>query len=95
MLEYKFDYGFNPLTFLGEWLAANDPGLASRQERDREALAQRAREDLRREAETAALKAAASRLRSGLLYGPVVAAGDGSARLWARAARPGTLSFEL
>lgn len=94
LLEYKFDYGFNPLIFLGEYLRRNNPAaVQTRKEKlitDLAYLRHRAAKCLGREAIAVELCELVNTRRSGVVHGPI--AGDVSdcgAIVWAKVFRPG------
>ncbi len=96
LLEYKFDYGFNPLVFLGEYLRKNNPAaLRARQEQrnaDLEYLRGRAAKSLAREAALAELRELVVHRQSGITHGPIVGeVSDCGGIVWARAFRSGEL----
>lgn len=96
LLEYKFDYGFNPLVFLGEYLRKNNPGaMQARKEQHRadvEYLRDRAVKCLQREAAVVELRELVAHRQSGIVHGPVVGeVSDCGGIIWARTFRPGVL----
>lgn len=95
LLEYKFDYGFNPLVFLGEYIHRNNPAaIRARREKfdtDLLYLQQRAAKCLGREAAMVELLDLATHRRSGIVHGPIAGEiTDCGAIVWAKAFRPGT-----
>lgn len=97
LLEYKFDYGFNPLVFLGEYLRRNNPAVVRAREEQRNAdleyLRHRAARCLAREAAVAELRDLVGHRRSGITHGPIVGeVSDCGGIVWARAFRSGALS---
>lgn len=95
LLEYKFDYGFNPLIFLGEFLRRNSPGAIRARNAKRDAiqgyLQQRAAKCLEREDDLLELRKLVSLRRSGIVHGPVAGdITDTGAVVWAKVFRPGT-----
>lgn len=96
LLEYKFDYGFNPLVFLGEYLRKNNPAavLARKDKRnaDREYLRNRVAKCLGREAASIELRELVVHRQSGITNGPIVGElSDCGGLVWARTFRPGEL----
>ena len=96
LLEYKFDYGFNPLVFLGEYLRRNNPvAIRAREEQhdaNLEYLRQRAARCLGREAVFVELNELVVQRRSGIVHGPIVGeVSDCGGIMWARAFRPGMM----
>ena len=96
LLEYKFDYGFNSLVFLGEYLRRNNPvAIRARNEQhdaNLEYLQQRAARCLGREAVFVELNELVVQRRSGIVHGPIVGeVSDCGGIMWARAFRPGML----
>ncbi|CAN0449655.1 unnamed protein product, partial [Laminaria digitata] len=96
LLEYKFDYGFNPLVFLGEYLRRNNPvAICARDEQhdaDLAYLRQRAARCLGREAVFVELNELVVQRRSGIVHGPIVGeVSDCGGMMWARAFRPGMM----
>lgn len=96
LLEYKFDYGFNPLVFLGEYLRKNNPAaLRAREEQrnaDLEYLRGRAAKALARESALAELRELVMYRQSGITHGPIVGeVSDCGCIVWARAFRAGAL----
>ena len=94
LLEYKFDYGFNPLLFLGEYLRRKNPALIfARKERrvaDFAYLRRRGIKCLEREAAALELRELVFRLRTGVVHGPIVGeVSDCGGILWATVYRPG------
>jgi len=94
LLEYKFDYGFNPLVFLGEYLRRQSPTtiLARKKQHDANLayLRRRAIKCLDREIILRELGELVVHRRAGIMHGPIV--GDLSDRggsLWARVYRSG------
>lgn len=94
LLEYKYDYGFNPLVFLGEYLRRQSPTtiLARKNQHDADLayLRRRAIKGLDRETILRELGEVVVHRRAGIVHGPIV--GDLSDRggiLWARAYRSG------
>lgn len=97
LLEYKFDYGFNPLVFLGEYLRKNNPAaVRAREEQlnaDLEYLRYRAAKCLAREAALVELRDLVVHRQSGITHGPIVGeVSDCGGIVWARAFRSGALS---
>lgn len=95
LLEYKFDYGFNPLVFLGEYLRRNNPAAIrarkNQHDADLEYLRRRAAKSLEREAALGELRALVANRRSGVIHGPVVGeVSDCGCIMWARTFRSGT-----
>ena len=91
-LSFHFDYGFNPLCFLGEWLIAHDPVELQDQARQRRMQRQQAEQAQRHARQRAAalveLQEMAIRRRTGILFGPVLGAVDSSGGvLWAKTIR--------
>lgn len=100
LLEYKFDYGFNPLVFLGEYLRKNNPAAVrareEQQNADLEYLRRRAAKCLAREAALAELRDLVVHRQSGITHGPIVGeVSDCGGIVWARAFRPGALLLLL
>lgn len=98
LLEYKFDYGFNPLIFLGEFLHRNNPAtIRARKEQrsaDLEYIRQRAAKCLAREAALVELHEIVAHHRSSIIHGPMVGdVSDCGGMVWAKAFRPGTPSW--
>lgn len=98
LLEYKFDYGFNSLVFLGEYLRRNNPvAIRARDEQhdaNLEYLRQRAARCLGREAVFDELNELVIQRRSGIVHGPIVGeVSDCGGVMWARAFRPGTSTY--
>lgn len=94
LLEYKYDYGFNPLVFLGEYLRRQSPTtiLARKKQHDADLayLRQRAINCLDRETILRELGELVVHRRAGIVHGPIV--GDLSDRggiLWAKVYRSG------
>lgn len=94
LLEYKFDYGFNPLVFLGEYLQRQSPPtiLARKNQHDADLayLRRRVIKCLDRETILRELGELVVHRRAGIMHGPIV--GDLSDRggvLWARVYRSG------
>lgn len=97
LLEYKFDYGFNPLVFLGEYLRKNNPAaVRAREEQhnaDLEYLRHRAAKCLAREAALVELHDLVVHRQSGITHGPIVGElSECGGVIWARAFRSGMLS---
>jgi hypothetical protein len=92
LLNYKYEYGFNPLVFIGEWLQANDPVLLEQQRQQELEAAVTAAAVLKaqalRDAAFAELQVLAEERRSGVMFGPVIGAltADGAV-LWVKACR--------
>ncbi|CAM9591313.1 unnamed protein product, partial [Hapterophycus canaliculatus] len=100
LLEYKFDYGFNPLVFLGEYLRKNNPAAmqAHKEQRraDLEYLRHRVAKCRRREEAVVELRELVALRQSGIVHGPIVGeASDCGGIVWARTFRPGQLMIEL
>ncbi|KAG5182772.1 hypothetical protein JKP88DRAFT_245386 [Tribonema minus] len=100
LMAYKYEYGFNPLVYLGEWLLQRDPVRlqaekeAQEREQQKEELA-KAQSAVRKEA-FAQLRDLTARRRSGVVAGPVVGAIDAQGGvLWAKTLRTGTLQLQL
>lgn len=96
LLEYKFDYGFNPLVFLGEYLRKNNPAAILAREAKRKADAEylrlRAAKCLGREAASVELRELVVHRQSGITNGPIVGElSDCGGVVWARTFRPGEL----
>lgn len=97
LLEYKFDYGFNPLVFLGEYLRKNNPVAIRAREEQHDAdlgyLRQRAARCLGREAVFVELNELVVQRRSGIIHGPIFGeVSDCGGVMWARTFRPGMYS---
>jgi hypothetical protein len=92
LLNYKYEYGFNPLVFIGEWLQANDPVMLEQQKLQELKAAAIAAEALKAQAlrntAFAELQVLVHQRRSGVLFGPVIGAvtADGAV-FWVKACR--------
>lgn len=100
LLEYKFDYGFNPLVFLGEYMRRNNPvAIRARKEQhmaDLRYLRQRAAKCLERETAKVELHELVVHRRSGIVHGPVVGeVSDCGGIVWARAIHSGNAGSQL
>ncbi|CAN0335056.1 unnamed protein product, partial [Ectocarpus sp. 12 AP-2014] len=100
LLEYTFDYGFNPLVFLGEYLRNNNPAAVQarkeQHENDLEYLRQRVAKCRERETAVVELRELVILRRSGITHGPIVGqVSDCGGIVWARTFRPGQLTIEL
>jgi hypothetical protein len=92
LLNYKYEYGFNPLVFIGEWLQANDPVmLEQRKQQELEAATTAAaalKAQVLRDTAFAELQVLVQERRSGVLFGPVIGAVTSEgAVLWVKACR--------
>lgn len=99
LLEYKFDYGFNPLVFLGDFLRRNNPvAIQARREKrvaDLAYLRQRAAKSLDREDALVELRALVVHRCMGLVHGPIVGdVSDCGGLVWAKAFRPGAYNIQ-
>eukprot|EP00903_Cladosiphon_okamuranus_P005498 g5479.t1 len=100
LLDYKFEYGFNPLVFLGEYLLKNNPAAVRAREEQRRAdheyLRHRADRCLAREEAVVELRDLVAHRQSGITHGPIVGeVSDCGGIVWARAFRSGQCTIEL
>lgn len=94
LLEYKYEYGFNPLVFLGEYLRRHSPAMIQARKDKLHAdlmyLRQRAAKCLGREEALLELRELVAARRSGVVHGPVAGeVSDCGAIVWAKTFRPG------
>lgn len=87
LLEYHFNFGFNPLVFLGDYLRQNNPvaicARAKKRDLDQVFLQQQAARFLKKEVEMLQLRELVNLRRSGIVHGPIAGEiTDTGARVW-------------
>lgn len=87
LLEYHFNFGFNPLVFLGDYLRQNNPVAICAREQKRDLvqvfLQQQAARFLKTEVEMLQLRELVNLRRSGIVHGPIAGEiTDTGARVW-------------
>lgn len=96
LLDYKYEYGFNPLLFLGTYLRRNSPvAIKAKEEKmaaDLSYVRHRVAKCLQRETVAVELLELVKTRRSGVVHGPVAGeVTDCGAVIWAKVFRPGRI----